>query len=88
MTSEHLKKTLATLEQELSRAAKLDEPSRRALQQLMREAEKLPPSSAGAAPPNLEQHRLEKLAVGFEAEHPDLAASVRELMDLLVKAGM
>jgi hypothetical protein len=88
MTSENLKKTLATLHQELSRAAKLDEPSRRALHQLMREAEKLPPSAAGADAPNLERHRFERLAVGFEAEHPDLAASVRELMDLLVKAGM
>ena len=88
MTSEHLKKTLATLQQQLSRAPKLDEPSQRLLQQLMRDAEKLSPSSGTAGQPNLERHRVEELAVGFEAEHPDLAASVRELMDLLVKTGM
>ena len=88
MTSEHLKKTLATLHQELSRAPKLDEQSQRLLQQLMRDAEKLSPSSRAEGRPNLERHRLEELAVGFEAEHPDLAASVRELMDLLVKTGI
>ncbi len=88
MTSEHLKKTLAALHRELSRAPKLDEQSQRLLQQLLRDAEKLSPSSGAADRPNLERHRLGELAAGFEAEHPDLAASVRELMDLLVKTGM
>jgi hypothetical protein len=88
MASEHLKKTLATLHQQLSRAPKLDEQSRSVLQRLMRDAENLSPAARAAERPNLERHRLEELAVEFEAEHPDLAASVRELMDLLVKTGI
>jgi hypothetical protein len=88
MTSEHFEKTLATLRQELNRAPKLDEQSRSLLQQLMHDAENLSPSSRTAGAPNLERHRLEDLAVEFETEHPDLAASVRELMDLLVKTGI
>jgi hypothetical protein len=88
MASEHLKKTLATLHQQLSRTPKLDEQSRSVLQQLMRDAENLAPAVRATDRPNLERHRLEELAVEFEAEHPDLAASVRELMDLLVKTGI
>jgi hypothetical protein len=87
MNSEALKKTLAVLHRDLSRAPKLEEQSRELLRQLLRDAEGLPPSSPAVAPIE-ERHRLEALAVGFEAEHPDLAASLRQLMDLLVKAGM
>lgn len=32
--------------------------------------------------------RLERVAVQFEADHPELAASARNLVDLLVKAGL
>lgn len=87
MSPETLKETLAKLHQDLSRAPKLDEQSRKVLEQLMRDAAALPPTPQGR-PSTLERHHLEELAIGFEAEHPDLAASVRELMDLLVKTGM
>jgi hypothetical protein len=36
----------------------------------------------------LHPHRLEELAVEFEVEHPTLAASLRQLIDLLAKAGV
>jgi hypothetical protein len=39
-------------------------------------------SAPGPAP------RLESLAVRFEAEHPDLAGSLRQLVDLLGRAGI
>jgi hypothetical protein len=32
--------------------------------------------------------RLEEMAVQFEADHPSLAASLRQLTDLLGKAGI
>ena len=40
-------------------------------------------STAQSAP-----HRLEALAVSFEADHPSLAASVRQFIDLLGRAGL
>jgi len=33
-------------------------------------------------------HRLENMAVGFEAEHPALAANLRQIVDALGKAGL
>jgi len=87
MNSETLKKTLAALHQELSRARALDEESRQLLHEIMRDVEGLGPSSA-IAPPTLRRHRLEELAVGFEIEHPKLAAGLRQLMDLLAQAGL
>ena len=40
------------------------------------------PDAAGHEP------RLEALAVRFEAQHPDLAGSLRQLVDLLGRAGI
>jgi hypothetical protein len=87
MNSETLKKTIAALHQELGRASALDEKSRQLLREIMRDIEGLGPSS-GSAPDTLHRHRLEELAVGFEIEHPTLAAVLRQLMDLLTKAGL
>jgi hypothetical protein len=87
MSSDALKKNLTTLQQKLSANPKLDDHSRELLQKLMRDAEGLAPSSPAPALSS-ERDRLEALAVGFEAKHPDLAASLRELMDLLVKGGL
>jgi hypothetical protein len=36
----------------------------------------------------LHRNRLEEAAVGFEVEHPSLAAGLRQLIDLLGKAGL
>jgi hypothetical protein len=87
MSSDALKKNLTTLRQKLSGNPNLDEHSRELLQKLMRDAEGLAPSLPAPALSS-ERDRLEALAVGFEAKHPDLAASLRELMDLLVKGGL
>jgi hypothetical protein len=87
MDPEALKKTLAVLHQELSRAPALDAQSRQLLREIMSDIEGLGPSPA-SAPPTLRRHRLDELAIGFETEHPTLAAGLRQLMDLLVKAGL
>jgi hypothetical protein len=87
MNPETLKKTLAALHEELSRAPALDEQSRQLLREIMRDVEGLGPSPA-SAPPAVRRHRLEELAIGFEIEHPTLAAGLRQLTDLLAKAGL
>jgi hypothetical protein len=87
MNPDTLKQTLAALHQELSQAPTLDEQSRQLLREIMSDVERLGPSPA-AAPPTLHRHRLEELAIGFEIEHPTVAAGLRQLMDLLAKAGL
>jgi hypothetical protein len=82
-----LNETLAALHEELSRTSALDEKSRARLRQIIREVEGLGPSSASAAD-TLHRHRLEELAIEFEIEHPTLAAGLRQLIDLLAKAGL
>jgi len=72
-----LQRSLAQLHAELAGAPRLDEKSR----QMLREGG---PTPAAQASP----HRLEGLAVGFEADHPALAASLREFIDLLGRAGL
>ena len=87
MNPETLKKSLAALHQELSRAPELDEQSRQLLREIISDFEGIGPSPV-SAPTTLRRHRLEELAVGFEIEHPTLAAGLRQLMDLLAKAGL
>lgn len=86
MHPDTLKAALAALHRELSRSPVLDEQSRQLLREIVRDVEGLGPSAA--APPSLRPLRLEELAVGFEADHPTLAAGLRELIDLLAKAGL
>jgi hypothetical protein len=87
MNSETLKKTLASLHQELGSASTLDEKSRQRLQVLMRDLDALG-TSAGSGPDTLHRQRVEELAVEFEVDHPTLAAVLRQLIDLLGKAGL
>ena len=86
MNSEDLHRTLERLRGELRHASSLDEESRRLLQDLARDAERLPKSSAPAA--HTWSDRLEELAVRFEADHPTIGASLRELIEILGKAGI
>ena len=79
MDPKTLQSTLAKLHQELSRAPQVDAESRRLLTAVLADAQRLT---------DPDRHRLEDLAVGFEAEHPRLAASVREFVDLLGRAGV
>lgn len=87
MNSEDLHRTLERLRGELRRASSLDEESRKLLQDLARDAERLPKSSAPPAAHTWNE-RLEELAVRFEADHPTIGASLRELIGILGRAGI
>ncbi len=86
MNTDDLHRTLARLRAELGNASSVDDESRRLLQEIVQDAERL-----RAGPESLAHswtERLEELAVRFEAEHPTLGASLRELMGILGRAGV
>jgi hypothetical protein len=86
MQPEELHRTLETLHRELSRSPQLDERTRMLLDQLVDDARRVGRSTD--AVPASSPHGLDALAVGFEAEHPTLAAALRQFIDLLGKAGV
>jgi hypothetical protein len=85
-----LEQSLAKLHAKLAGAARLDEDSRKLLRDVLHDTERLlrEPRQSRQAPPPGARHRLERLAVDFEADHPSLAASLREFIDLLRGAGL
>jgi Domain of unknown function (DUF4404) len=86
VNSETLQKTLTRLHEELQGSPRVDDESRRLLQQIMQDVRHLPgPETAST---DGQQHRLEALAVRFEVDHPTLAATLREFIDLLAQAGI
>jgi Domain of unknown function (DUF4404) len=89
MTQESLRELLARVHEHLSAGGgSLDQESQRMLRRLMRDIERA--LGAGAPEPAAAEHtpRLESLAVRFEAGHPALAETLRELIDALGKAGI
>jgi D-alanyl-D-alanine dipeptidase len=87
MAQERLRELLARVHERLrSGAHKHDPDSRRQLDTVMRDIDRdLDDANAAAAAHN---PRLESLAVRFEAGHPALAETLREVADALVKAGI
>ena len=85
MSEESLRELLARVHQHLSAGAPLEGEARVQLGNLMRDIERTlgEGSAAPAATP-----RLEQLAVKFEASHPALAETLREVIDALAKAGI
>jgi hypothetical protein len=83
MDTPDLRAALARLHAELSSAPQLDAEARSLLLEIAADIERLR-GRAGAAP---HSSRLESLAVGFEAGHPALAASLRDIVDLLTRIG-
>jgi hypothetical protein len=89
MSAANLRDTLAALQEQLRRAPALDDEARVALRSITADITRLLDSPAGSAAVDAAQaHRLESFAVRFEAGHPGLAASLREVVDLLGKAGV
>jgi hypothetical protein len=89
MSAAKLRDTLAALQEQLRRAPALDEEARVALRGVTADITRLLNSPTGSAKVDAAQaHRLESFAVRFEAGHPGLAASLREVVDLLGKAGV
>jgi len=97
MDTDHLRKQLAALHAELADARTADPRLRGLLGKVMEDiarvlerssapAPTLPLTSSG--PQESVADRLESLAVQFEADHPALAASMRRIIDLFVKAGL
>lgn len=86
--SESLEQSLARLHAELAGAARVDDRSRQLLRTVLADIERLLKESEAAAGRSTAPHRLEGLAVEFEAEHPSLAASLRQFIDLLGKTGL
>ena len=80
--SQELNQLLQRLHEELGRAPVIDPDDRRLLAVVLADIEKLGLSTA-ATPGSLEE-----LAVGFEADHPSVAAALRQVADVLGKAGI
>jgi chromosome condensin MukBEF ATPase and DNA-binding subunit MukB len=88
---EELRNSLRALHEELARTARIDADSHHLLQQLLRDMQRLlhdpeVPGDTGA--PERPTRRLEALAVQFEANHPRLAGSLRQFVELCSRAGL
>lgn len=75
---ESLRDLLSRVHERLAKAETLDAESRELLAEVMDDIER----ALG------KKQRLESLAVQFEADHPGLAQTLRQLSDLLGKAGI
>jgi Domain of unknown function (DUF4404) len=86
MSRQDLRELLTQLHARLDGAQSLEHEERLQLITVLRDIEKVlgkQEETAERAKP-----RLEALAVKFEADHPALAESMRQLVDLLAKAGI
>jgi hypothetical protein len=82
-----LQALLGKVRERLSDSSSVDASSRELLRQVMGDIERTLDSGAGGATqPNTS--RIEALAVRFEADHPSLAASLRQLAGLLNEVGI
>ena len=88
MEPDNLRKALAKLHEELGRAPRVDPESRKLLQQLSMDIERLVDQPASGTSSVSHRPRLKELEVKFEAEHPALATTLREFIDALAKAGL
>jgi uncharacterized protein DUF4404 len=104
MTEETLHQLLARVHERLGGSSSVDPETRELLTTVMRDIEGTLTKSAAASQPGAlslpstpvspdarvaaTQPRLEALAVRFEAEHPSLAQSLRQLGELLSQAGI
>jgi uncharacterized coiled-coil protein SlyX len=86
MSRQDLRELLTQLHARLNGAQSLDEEERTQLVTVLRDIETV----LGKQEATVERSkpRLEALAVKFEADHPALADSIRQLADLLAKAGI
>jgi hypothetical protein len=80
MATDTLNSLLRELHAELGRTREADGETRRLIAQVAPELERLGLASAAAAPT---PGGLEALAVRFEADHPAMAAALRQVADML-----
>ena len=86
MDTDELRDTHARLHAQLADAPQVDPESRRILADISKDIARLIETPAEPALGAFE--RVEEVAVRFEAGHPELAATLRRLVDLLSKAGV
>lgn len=90
-TREELQESLRALHEELTRTAHIDAGSHHLLQQLLADMQRLLQDSEVPHPASKAERpgrRLEGLAVQFEADHPRLAGSLRQFVELCSRAGL
>jgi hypothetical protein len=91
MDKDSLRELVNKLHAEMSEALRADPKSRdhlsNTMQDIRRMIDETPAQSAAGTRRSLPD-RLERLAVQFEADHPTLAASARQLVDLLGEVGI
>jgi Domain of unknown function (DUF4404) len=94
-----LQESLTRLHAELAAAPSVDAASRELLREVLADIERVlqqaPPQAPAVAPRSAHRvsastsmPRLEALAIEFDAEHPMIAGSLRQLVDLLGRAGL
>jgi hypothetical protein len=88
MNEEKLQRLLARLRERLGASSALDGESHQQLGGVVGDIERSLKAGEAVAPASSHAPRLASLAVKFEAGHPALAETLRELMDALVKAGI
>ena len=87
MASTELHALLRQLHEELGRTAAFDDEARRLLGMVLDDVRRIGAAPAGGEP-EATPGNLEALAVRFEADHPAMAAALRQVADLLGKAGI
>jgi uncharacterized protein DUF4404 len=91
MSTHELNELLRRLHAELSQAESLDPESRKLLGLVISEVRMIGTGEADGTAERTSDatpHGLEALAVRFEADHPAMAAALRQLADLLAKVGI
>jgi hypothetical protein len=85
VSQENLRQLLAQVHERLGSSGSIDPQSREMLRTVMHDIERAlgAGGTAPAAPAS-----LESLAVRFEADHPQLAEALRQIIDSLSKAGI
>lgn len=89
MDTTDLRGKLTSLHEQLTHSPAVDAESRRLLATVLGDIERLleqPAGGALAAPEH--RHRLQELLARFDADHPALAAGLRQFIDTLGKIGV
>ena len=89
-SEKNLRELLARLRERLGQA-RVDPESRKHLSTLVQDIDSTlgqGGAPGAAATGGRHMHRLESLAVRFEADHPSLAEVIREVIDALVRGGV
>ena len=88
MNHDRLRQLVASLHRELGDAKSVDAESRRLMGALMKDIDRVLDTSPAALQDASVRDRLEEVLLRFEAQHPAIATSMRQLIDTLAKAGI